>query len=85
MKLLDLFSGIGGFHLGLTQAGFEFDWVGFSEIDKYAKETYSKHFPDAVDLGDVRTIRHEALPEIDIITFGSPCQDFSIAGKQSSL
>jgi DNA (cytosine-5)-methyltransferase 1 len=85
LKLLDLFSGIGGFHLGLTQAGFEFDWVGFSEIDKYAKETYSKHFPDAVDLGDVRTIRHEALPEIDIITFGSPCQDFSIAGKRSGL
>ena len=85
MKLLDLFSGIGGFHLGLKQAGFEFDWVGFSEIDKYAKATYKKNFPDAVDLGDVRTIRHEDLPKIDIITFGSPCQDFSIAGKRAGL
>ncbi len=85
MKMLDLFSGIGGFHLGLSQAGFEFDWVGFSEIDKYAKATYKKNFPDAVDLGDVRTIRHEDLPKIDIITFGSPCQDFSIAGKRAGL
>jgi len=85
MKMLDLFSGIGGFHLGLEQAGFEFDWVGFSEIDKYAKATYSKNFPEAVDLGDVRTIRHEDLPKIDIITFGSPCQDFSIAGKRAGL
>ena len=83
--MLDLFSGIGGFHLGLEQAGFEFDWVGFSEIDKYAKATYKKNFPDAVDLGDVRTIRHEDLPKIDIITFGSPCQDFSIAGKRAGL
>jgi len=85
MKLLDLFSGIGGFHLGLTQAGFKFDWAGFSEIDKYAKQTYSKHFPTAVDIGDVRAIRHKDLPSIDIITFGSPCQDFSIAGKRSGL
>jgi DNA (cytosine-5)-methyltransferase 1 len=85
MKLLDLFSGIGGFHLGLEQAGFEFDWVGFSEIDKYAKQTYSKHFPGAVDLGDVRTIQNQDLPKIDVITFGSPCQDFSIAGKRSGL
>jgi len=84
-NLLDLFSGIGGFHLGLEQAGFEFDWVGFSEIDKYAKQTYSKNFPNAKDLGDVRTIRHKDLPQIDIITFGSPCQDFSIAGKRAGL
>ena len=85
MKLLDLFSGIGGFHLGLEQAGFQFDWVGFSEIDKYAKQTYKKNFPDAVDLGDVRTIQHKDLPKINIITFGSPCQDFSIAGKRAGL
>ena len=71
VTLLDLFSGIGGFHLGLEQAGFEFEWVGFSEIDKYAKATYTKNFPNAEDLGDIRTI--SKLPKIDIITFGSPC------------
>ena len=85
VNLLDLFSGIGGFHLGLEQAGFEFDWVGFSEIDKYAKQTYKKNFPNSKDLGDVSTIRHQDLPQIDIITFGSPCQDFSIAGKRAGL
>jgi len=85
MNMLDLFSGIGGFHLGLEQAGFQFDWVGFSEIDKYAKETYQKNFPNSKDLGDVTTIRHTDLPKIDIITFGSPCQDFSIAGKRAGL
>lgn len=85
INLLDLFSGIGGFHLGLEQAGFNLDWVGFSEIDKYAKQTYKKNFPNSKDLGDVSTIRHEDLPQIDIITFGSPCQDFSIAGKRAGL
>jgi len=85
VNLLDLFSGIGGFHLGLQKAGFTFDWVGFSEIDKYAKQTYKKHFKEAVDLGDVRTIQYQKLPKINVITFGSPCQDFSIAGKRSGL
>jgi DNA (cytosine-5)-methyltransferase 1 len=83
---LDLFSGIGGFHRGFEEASWEFDWVGFSEIDKYAKETYSKHFPQAVDLGDVRTINIDSIPnEITVCTFGFPCQDLSIAGKRRGL
>ena len=86
MKLLDLFSGIGGFHLGLEQAGFEFDWVGFSEIDKYAKQTYTKNFPNSKGLGDVTTIRPEDLPkDIDILCGGFPCQTFSIAGKRAGF
>ena len=83
MKLLDLFSGIGGFHLGLEQAGFKFDWVGFSEIDKYASKQYKKRFPDATELGSVTDIQCEQLPEhIDILCGGFPCQSFSIAGLQ---
>ena len=85
MNLLDLFSGIGGFHLGLEQAGFEFDWVGFSEIDQYANKQYKRRFPDAEQLGDIRTIRPERLPDIDLVTFGFPCQDLSIAGKRGGL
>tara|TARA_R100001443_G_scaffold35589_8_gene49397 strand:- start:7230 stop:8675 length:1446 start_codon:yes stop_codon:yes gene_type:complete len=85
MRLLDLFSGIGGFHLGIEQAGFELDWVGFSEVDKFASAVYKYRFPEAVELGDVRTIRHQDLPKIDIITFGSPCQDFSLAGLRSGM
>ena len=80
MNLLDLFSGIGGFHKGFEQAGFKFDWVGYSDIDKYANAVYQYNFPKAEELGSVTTIQSKQLPQIDIITFGSPCQDFSIAG-----
>jgi len=82
VKLLDLFSGIGGFHLGFERAGFEFDYVGFAEVDKYASAVYKYNNPFAEELGDVKSIRSENLPKIDIITFGSPCQDFSLAGKR---
>jgi DNA (cytosine-5)-methyltransferase 1 len=83
MRMLDLFSGIGGFHKGFEQAGYEFDWVGFSEIDKYASAVYRHRFPEAVELGDIKLIQPGDLPKIDLITFGSPCQDFSIAGKRA--
>ena len=85
VKLLDLFSGIGGFHLGFERAGFEFDYVGFAEVDKYAGAVYKYNFPFAEELGDVKSIRPENLPKIDIITFGSPCQDFSIAGARAGI
>lgn len=86
MKYLDLFSGIGGFHLGLAQAGFQFDWVGFSEVDMYAKAIYQTHFQGSIDLGDIRTVDLMGLPKgIDIITFGFPCQDLSIAGKRQGI
>ena len=83
MKLLDLFSGIGGFHKGFEQAGFTFDWVGFSEIDKYASAVYRHQYKNAEELGDIKLIQPGDLPKIDLITFGSPCQDFSIAGKRA--
>jgi len=85
MNYLDLFSGIGGFHLGLEQAGFKFDWVGFSEIDKYATQIYRKRFPDAEELGSIVNIRPESLPEINLVTFGFPCQDLSVAGKRKGF
>ena len=85
MNYLDLFSGIGGFHKGLEEAGFKFDWTGHSEIDKYAKQIYQKHFSESEDLGDVTNINVSELPEIDLITFGFPCQDLSIAGKRGGL
>ena len=83
INMLDLFSGVGGFHLGLKQAGFTFDWVGFSEVDKYATAVYKHKFKNSEELGDVKSIQSKDLPTIDIITFGSPCQDFSIAGKRA--
>jgi len=85
--MLDLFSGIGGFHLGLEQAGFKFDWVGFSEIDKYAVQQYQKRFPEAQSLGSITDIQPERdLPDhIDILCGGFPCQAFSIAGKRKGF
>jgi DNA (cytosine-5)-methyltransferase 1 len=86
INYIDLFSGIGGFHLGLLQAGFEFGWTGHSEIDKYANQVYRKHFSESEDLGDVRTIDLSRLPRrINLITFGFPCQDLSVAGKRGGI
>ena len=82
MKLLDLFSGIGGFHKGFEKAGFKFAWVGHSDIDKYANSVYQYNFK-AEELGDVTAIQPRDLPDnIDILTGGFPCQAFSTAGKR---
>ena len=85
MNYLDLFSGIGGFSLGLQQAGFKFNNHFYSEIDKYAEQVYRKQFPEAIGLGAVESIKPEELPRIDLCTFGFPCQDISIAGKRAGL
>lgn len=85
MNLLDLFSGIGGFHLGLEKAGFEFDKVFNSDIDKYANAVYKYNFKESVNVGSVTDVRGSDLPKINAITFGSPCQDFSLAGGRAGL
>ena len=84
IKVLDLFSGIGGFHLGLQRAGFEVESY-FSEIDKYAIDVYSNNFKNSTYVGSVTDVYGGQLPKIDAITFGSPCQDFSLAGKRKGL
>ena len=81
---LDLFSGIGGFHLGFEKAGFEVNSY-FSEIDKYAIDVYKNNFKNSTYVGSVTDVRSEQLPRIDAITFGSPCQDFSLAGKRKGM
>lgn len=85
IKYIDLFSGIGGFALGLQKAGIEFDKHYFSEIDKNAISVYKKNFPSAEALGDVTTIRNFSGISADLITFGFPCQDLSYAGKRKGL
>ena len=85
IQVLDLFSGIGGFSLGLERAGFE--TVAFCEIDKYCRLVLQKHWKDIKIYNDVREITRQQyeqdgleLPEI--ITGGFPCQPFSVAGRQ---
>ncbi len=85
LVLLDLFSGIGGFPKGLKEAGFIFKEHYFSEIDKYAIANYSYNFKNAIYAGPIENIRKGQLQRPDIITFGSPCQDLSIAGKQRGI
>jgi DNA (cytosine-5)-methyltransferase 1 len=81
---LDLFSGIGGFHLGFERAGYKVNSY-FSEIDKHAVAVYKQQFKDAEYVGSVTNVRGADLPQIDLITFGSPCQDFSLAGKRQGM
>ena len=81
---LDLFSGIGGFHLGFERAGYKVTSF-FSEIDKHAIAVYKHQFPKSTYVGSVTDVRGGDLPRIDLITFGSPCQDFSLAGKRKGM
>ena len=81
---LDLFSGIGGFHLGFERAGYEVTSY-FSEVDKHAIAVYKHQFPNSTYVGSVTDVRGAELPTIDLITFGSPCQDFSLAGKRKGM
>ena len=81
---LDLFSGIGGFHLGFERAGFKVKSY-FSEIDPHAVAVYKHQFKNSTYVGSVTDVRGEDLPRIDLITFGSPCQDFSIAGNRKGM
>jgi len=86
MKILDLFSGIGGFSLGLESTG-HFETTAFCEIDKFCKLILNKHWEGKKIYDDVKTISKKQFEEDgielpDIITGGFPCQPFSVAGKQ---
>lgn len=82
MKVLSLFSGIGGFDLGFQRAGMEV--VGMCEIDKHAQKILQRRFPDATLHTDVRKVSYERR-SIDLICGGFPCQDLSVAGKRRGL
>lgn len=86
IKTLSLFSGIGAFELALKRIGINVELVGFSEIDKFAVKSYcAVHGVDeSLNLGDVSKIYdYDKLAGVDLITHGSPCQDFSVAGLQA--
>ncbi len=82
---LDLFSGTGGFAKGLLSAGFVFRKHYYSEIDKYSVANYQYNFRNAKNIGDIQKIKGKQIEQPNIITFGSPCQDISIAGKFKGL
>ncbi|MEY4932554.1 MAG: hypothetical protein RLZZ403_874 [Pseudomonadota bacterium] len=82
LAVLDLFSGIGGFSLGLQRAG-GYHTVGFCENDRTSCKVLAKHWPDLPILGDVRDTAALAEIKADVLTGGFPCQDISIAGKNA--
>jgi DNA (cytosine-5)-methyltransferase 3A len=81
MNLLSLFNGISGGMLACERAGLKIDKHYASEIDKYANQITMKNYPKTVMLGDVTKWKDWELPKIDLMIWGSPCQDLSIAGK----
>ena len=84
MNVLDLFSGIGGFSLGLERAGMK--TVAFCEVDKKCQQVLKKHWADVPIFNDVTTLSSKDLHEtIDLICGGFPCQDISLAGKGAGL
>jgi DNA (cytosine-5)-methyltransferase 1 len=82
MNVLDLFSGIGGFSLGLERAGMR--TVAFCEIDPYPRAVLAKHWPEVPCAGDI-TAREFVPGEADVICGGFPCQDISTAGNGAGL
>ncbi len=80
LKVLDLFSGIGGFSLGLESTG-HFETIAFCEKDQFCQKVLQKNFKNIPIEGDVRNVKGEKY-KADVVTGGFPCQSFSIAGKQ---
>ena len=83
LTLGSLFDGIGGFCLAGHMADIAPVWS--SEIEPFPVRVTEKRFPDVLQLGDVHAIHGDQIPPVDIITFGSPCQNLSIAGKRAGL
>lgn len=85
INILDLFSGIGGFSKGFIDAGFEIENHYFSEIDLHAIANYKYNFKHSQYVGTVEHVFRAGIERPHVITFGSPCQDFSLAGKRRGL
>jgi len=87
MKVLSLFSGVGGFDMGLENAGME--TVFQCEWDKHCRTILDRHWPTVPKWDDVSTLTGEHIlahaPVIDVVAWGSPCQDLSVAGKRAGL
>ena len=88
IKLLSLFSGIGAFESALHRGGYEYNLVNYCEIDKYASSSYSQihNVSEDLNLRDVTKVDTAKLPkDLDLITYGFPCTDISIAGRKKGF
>ena len=88
MKVLSLFSGIGAFEKALTNLCVKYELVNYWEIDKYASKSYSAihGVPESFNLGDITKVDSSKLPKnIDLLTYGFPCQDISLSGHMKGF
>ena len=87
MRVLSLFSGIGAFEKALTNLKIPFELVAFSEIDPVAVKAYCKiHNTDSSkNLGDISKLSFDNISNIDLLTYGFPCQDISVLGKEKGF
>ena len=88
MKLLSLFSGIGAFEKALNRMDIDYELVNYCEVDRYASKGYSiiHDCDESLNLGDITQVDEQSLPtDIDLITYGFPCQDLSSAGKGAGM
>jgi len=83
LELGSLFDGIAGFPYSASKFGIKAVWA--SEIEPFPIKVSSHHFPNMKHLGDITKINGAEIEPVDIITFGSPCQDLSVAGKRAGL
>lgn len=83
LRVFTAFSGYDSQCLALNRLGIDYDLVGWSEIDKFAIKAHDALFPQWSDrnFGDITQINWHTVPDFDLFTYSSPCQDFSIAGK----
>lgn len=85
-QILDIFSGIGGFSLGLEKAGMK--TIAFCEINPFCRKILTRHWPSVPIFSDITILTNKdlkTLPRIDVIAGGFPCQDISVAGKQKGI
>lgn len=80
MKVVSLFSGIGGLDKGFSDAGYEVVWA--NDFDKFAVQTYKANYDNPVVCGDINSIDFEDIPDCDVLIGGFPCQPFSMMGEQ---
>lgn len=85
LQVFTAFSGYDSQCMALDKIGIDYELVGWSEIDKYAIQAHNAVYPQWADrnYGDITKIDAHTLPDFDLFTYSSPCQDFSSAGKQA--
>lgn len=85
IRLFELFAGIGAIRKAFINTGIPYQSVGISEIDKFAIQSYNSLYGETENFGDITKIDVSTLPDFDMLVYGFPCQDISIAGAQKGL